>query len=588
MTGDRDVTVRARVLRTVVVAALLVLVGNLFWMMVAEHGYYQGKALRNRQDRFRVRAPRGRILDRHGTVVADNMFIADITVPSRSLGEAGPDSALARLLTWFDLPREETLARLAQQRGRRGRLVLVANATMPQIAAVEERGRQLPGVRVEARARRRYAYGDLLAHVVGYVGEVGQAELDTTGGVLGYRQGDQVGKQGVEAAWEDRLRGDIGIKLEEVNAAGRIVGREPVWLRDVVPGDDVALSLSLPLQVRLAEAVGDRPACAVALDVRTGQVLAAVSLPSFDPNLLTVSISPEDWSRLADDPAKPFFNRIVQATYPPGSLYKPVTSLAGLQLGLVGPHTELEPCPGGMMFGDRFFRCWKRGGHGEVDHVAAMTGSCDVFYYQLGLRLDIDQLAWAARAFGLGSRLTSIFPEEVPGNVPDTAWYDRRFGPGRWTRGVLLNNAIGQGELLVTPLQMAVLAGRLASGGTMPDPVFVVDPAPEPIVPPPLPFAPQHLRWVREALRLTVADGTGGAAALPDVEVAGKTGTAQNPHGEDHAWFMAFAPADRPEVALAVILENAGSGGAEAAPVARQWLEDYFRLREGLGLEVLP
>lgn len=580
MNGGHDVQVRARVLRVVIVAALLILVGNLFVMMVPRHAYYEGKALRNRQDRFRVRAPRGRILDRHGTVVADNMFIADITVPRTALDAAGPDSTLERLLGWFDLPRAETLERLAQQQERgRGRLVLVANAAMPQVAAVEERGRLLPGVRVEARARRRYAQGELLAHVVGHVGEVGQADLDTTGGVDGYRLGDQVGKQGVEAAWEERLRGFNGVKLEEVNAAGRIVGREPVWLRDVVPGGDVTLALSLPLQASLTAAMGDRAGAAVALAVGTGEVLAAVSLPSFDPNLMTVTISAGDWSRLAEDPAKPFFNRIVQATYPPGSLYKPVTSLAGLHLGLVGPRSVLDPCNGGMMFGDRFFRCWKRDGHGSVDHVEAMTQSCDTFYYQLGLRLDIDQLAWAARAFGLGRRCSGIFPEEAEGNVPDAAWYDRRFGPRRWTRGVLLNNAIGQGELLATPLQMAVLAGRLATDGRMPDPVFVIDPAAPAVPPPALPFAPEHLRWAREALRETVADGTGRGAALPDVAVAGKTGTAQNPHGEDHAWFMAWAPAGAPEVALAVILENAGSGGTEAAPVARRWLADYFRLQ---------
>ena len=508
-------------------------------MMVPRHAYYGGKALHNRQDRFRVRAPRGSILDRHGTVVADNKFIADITISRQCLGPAGPDSTLERLLAWFDLPREETLARLAQQLERRpGRLVLVANADMPQIAAVEERGRQLPDVRVEARARRRYAYNELLAHVIGYVGEVGQADLDTTGGIMGYRLGDMIGKQGVEAACEERLRGSHGLKLEEVNATGRIVGREPFWLVDVEPGADVTLSLSLPLQAKLAEVLGDRAACAVAILVPTGEVLAAVSLPSFDPNLLTVTISAEEWRRLADDPAKPFFNRIVQATYPPGSLYKPVTSLAGLQLNLIGPHSVLEPCNGGYQFGNRFFRCWKRAGHGSVDHVEAMVQSCDIFYYQLGLRLDIDQLAWAARAFGLGSRCSGIFPEEVAGNVPDTAWYDRRFGERRWTRGVLLNNAIGQGELLVTPLQMAVFAGRLASAGRMPDPVFVIDPAPRRLPPPALPFAPEHLRWAQNSLRAVVATGTGRGAALPGIAVAGKTGTAQNPHGEDHAWFM--------------------------------------------------
>jgi len=589
LSPEREFFLRSRVLRAIVIVAFAVLIGNLFVMMVPQHSYYQNKALRNRQDRFRVRAPRGRILDRHGTIVADNMFIADITVARSAVGEDGPDSTLSRLITWFDLPPEETLDRLRQQlERRRGRLVLVPNAGAPQITAIEERSRQLPDVRVETRARRRYLYRDLLAHVVGYVGEVGQADLDTTSGVQGYRQGDQNGKQGVEAALEDRLRGRNGLKLEEVNAAGRIVGRETVWLREAEAGRDVRLSLSLPLQASLTEAIGNRPAGAVAMLVETGEVLAAVSLPSFDPNLLTVSISEADWSRLVDDPAKPFFNRIVQATYPPGSLYKPVTSLTGLQLGLVGHRTMLEPCLGGWNFGDRFFRCWKRGGHGVVDHVKAMSESCDTFYYQLVLRMDIDQLAASARAFGLGSPCTAIFPQESGGNVPDTVWYDRRFGKGGWTRGVLLNNAIGQGELLVTPLQMTLLAARLATLGKAPDPVFVIDPAPVRPPPPDLPFAREDLEWVRDALRTTVAVGTGGGAALDSVAVAGKTGTAQNSHGEDHAWFMCYAPAEAPEVALAVILENAGSGGGEAAPVAKLWLEDYFRMRSELHRKETP
>lgn len=435
----------------------------------------------------------------------------------------------------------------------------------------------LPGVRVVSRPRREYVYKELLAHVTGYVGEVGQADLDPAGDVSGYRQGDMIGKQGIEAAMESVLRGQNGIKLEEVNASGRVVGRRPVWLQDVVPGDDVKLSLARDLQQRLAEAIGERTACGVALDVRTGEVLAAYSNPSFDPNLLAVSITEDQWRRLVEDPDKPFFNRIVQATYPPASLYKPVTSLAGLAAKEIGRTSVLEPCLGGWTFGNRFFRCWKHSGHGSVDHLDAIVYSCDTFYYQLGLRLEIDQLAAAARAFGLGDRVTRVFADEARGNVPDTAWYDDRFGAGNWTRGVLLNNAIGQGELLVTPVQMAVFCGRLATGGAMPDPVFVISP-PSPALParPALPFTAADLRWVRQAMLEVVERGTGRAADLVGVEVAGKTGTAQNPHGQDHAWFMCFAPFAQPEVALAVIVENGGNGSSAAAPIAGVWLSSYF------------
>jgi penicillin-binding protein 2 len=319
--------------------------------------------------------------------------------------------------------------------------------------------------------------------------------------------------------------------------------------------------------------------------VATGQVLTAYSNPTFDPNLMTISISTADWNALSGDPAKPFFNRVVQATYPPASLYKPVTSLAALQNRVVGRETYLEPCLGGWEFGNRFFRCWKRSGHGDVDHTEAIVQSCDTFYYQLALRLDLDDLATAARAFGLGRTCTRLFPDEAAGNIPDRAFYDRRFGEGRWTRGVMLNNAIGQGELLVTPIQIAVLAGRVATSGRMPDPEFVLIPPQPTARPAPLPFRETDLAWVRRALTETVERGTGRQATLEGIPVAGKTGTAQNPHGEDHAWFMCYAPADAPEVAVAVIIENAGHGSTEAAPVAGAWLEAYFRRKGRLAPE---
>lgn len=573
--GGSDLPVRHALLRTIIIVAFAILVVNLFHLTVIRHAYYQDQALENRQDRFRVRAPRGRIYDRDGNVLAANLYIADITVPRKCLTAAGPDSTINRLIDWFGLDRFETLDKLQFQADRkRDPLVLVSDASSARIFTVEERGRDLPGVKVVTRSRRQYLFGPLFAHAIGYVGEVNQADLDTTTGT--YSQGDYVGKMGVEESMEPFLRGVAGIKLEEVNASGRIVGRKPVWVRDVVPGTDVKSSLSLRLQRKLAEAIGDRPACGVALDVRTGEVLAAYSNPAFDPNLLGGSLTTKQWNELLEDPDKPLFNRITQATYPPASLFKTITSLAGLAGGHIATTSVLSPCGGGWTYGGRYFRCWKKGGHGSLDHTQALVHSCDTFYYQLGMRLQVDELAAAARAFGLGSRVTTECADEVKGNVPDSAWYDKRMGKKQWSRGVLMNTSIGQGELLVTPLQMAVVAGRIASGGRMPDPTFVHEPALPRRQPKPLPFRPEYLAWVREAMRRTVAEGTGKAARLKTVAVAGKTGTAQNPHGQDHAWFMCFAPAEAPEVAMAVIVENAGHGGTEAAPVAGAFLATYF------------
>jgi len=571
--------IRGRIFRSLACLLFGILMINLVGLMVVQHDYYKQRALKNRQVQFRVAAPRGRITDRDGIPLADNRFHSDITVAASCLGADGPDSTLQRLLVWFALPADETLADLREQRTQgRSRLTLVRGASMAQLVAVEERRATLPGVRVESRLRRRYLEGPLFAHVIGYTGEVDAEDLASAPAELDYRVGDTIGKQGIESAFERQLRGRAGVKLEEINASGRIVGRESLWLRPVTPGRDVALTLSLPLQAAMDSLVADRRGCGIALAVPSGEVLAAVSKPEFDPNLLTGVISAEQWRRLIDDPAKPFFNRIVQGTYPPASLYKAITSLAGLQAGVVGTESVLDPCPGGYQFGNRWFRCWKRDGHGTLDHAGALAHSCDVFYYQLGLRLDLAQLETAARAFGLGQRVTGIYPAEAPGLLPTAAWYDRRFGPGQWTRGVMLNNAIGQGEILSTPIQMALLAARLATDGAVPGPTFVRGQVPA-VGPAELPFSAAHMAWIRRALRQVVDAGTGGAARRAGVPVAGKTGTSQNPHGEDHAWFMCYAPADAPEVAVAVLLENAGGGGAEAAPVAGEWLRQYFALK---------
>lgn len=576
--------IQARILRGVILLLFGVIVAELFALQIVRHDHYQGQSLQNRQVRIRVNAPRGRFLDREGQVLADNVYLADITLPRSCLTDAGPDSTLAKLLRWFAMPADETQERLREQKAAgRPRLTLVANADMPRIATVEERRRELPGARVEARAHRRYRHGTDFAHIIGYVGEVRAAEVGDEDDHLAYHPGDTVGREGLEAAWEDELRGEAGLFLKEVNAVGRVVGSRDVPLWPVVSGTDITLTLSLALQDSLAAVMAGRPGAALALSLPDGEVLAAVSNPTYDPNLFTRGISSREWRNLLDDPRHPFLNRLVQATYPPGSPYKIVTSLAGLEAGVVGKWTHFDPCSGSYRFGNRNFGCWRRSGHGDLGHGGGLVHSCDVFYYQLGLRLDLEQLGDVARLLGLGKVTGSPYAAEVAGNVPSNAWYDEHYGPGRWTRGVLLNNAIGQGELLVTPLQMAVLTARVAVNDRDLAPRFrMAAPGGAAHVARPLPFAAGNLDWLRSTLTRVVDMGTGTRARLEAIEVAGKTGTAQNPHGEDHAWFVCFAPASAPTVAFVVILEHGGHGGATAAPVAASWLNDFFEWRERL------
>jgi len=577
MRESRDL--QARIYRGIVVLLFGVVAVNLFQMQIVHYDEHRQQAAQNRQERVRVRAPRGRILDREGHVLADNVFKASITLPRSSMSEEGPDSTLTTLMDWFELDVDATLDRLSRQYDAgRSRLVLLNDASMPQLAAVEERARDLPGARVEARARRRYAYGPLFAHLIGYTGEVSAAEVDTAGDFPLYRPGDAIGREGVEAAREEDLRGQAGWYLREVNARGRVVGTREVALLEVEPGRDVRLTLSADLQDSLMTAMAGRTGCAVAVSLPDGAVLAAASLPTFDSNIFSRGISSEEWSALLADPLHPFLNRLVQATYPPASPYKIVTSLCALENGAAAGNTRFDPCYGSYRYGNRDFRCWKRTGHGDLDHAGALIHSCDVFYYQVVQHLNLTQLREVALALGLGHTTASPFKGETAGIVPDAEWYDRRFGKGKWTSGVLLNNSIGQGEILVTPLQMAVLTGRVATGNANLSPRFFTE---EPVrAAEPLPFRKSNLDWIRHTMGRVVDIGTGTKAKLEAVEVAGKTGTAENPHGEDHAWFVCFAPASQPEVAMAIILENAGHGGSVAAPVAARWLETYFDWRD--------
>jgi penicillin-binding protein 2 len=503
------------------------------------------------------------------------------------------DEQLADVLAdILELDREFVADKLLETRMRYyGAVTLVEDADLMQVSRIEERRSELPGVKVEETPRRRYLGGGICAHSLGYVGEVSDRELESMG-PLGYAAGDIVGKSGVEQRYELLLRGRDGAEYWVCDAAGRelypFLGGPS---REVRPGHNVFVTIDAEAQ-RVAEEVLSKHVAGsiVAIEPSTGEVLVMASHPAPDPNALADGVSPDEWRELTTSPHHTLLNRSIQAVYPPGSPFKIITAGAGLDEGVITRSTTVT-CRGAYKYGIRTFRCWKPEGHGVTDVLDGIIESCDVFMYQVGAKLGVATLMDWAEKSGLGRRTGLDIAGEVPGNVPTPAWYDRRYGKRKWSRGVVINLAIGQGELLVTPLQAACLACGVANSGVVYRP-HLFDRAEtysgrtiastRSAVAYRLPFRDRTMQLLRQAMVGVVEapNGTGKLARIPGIEVAGKTGTAQNPHGEDHSCFIAYAPADDPQIAVAVIAENAGGGGAVAAPMAREVIKAYLRIED--------
>lgn len=587
---------RRTVLLAIAAAVALVIAGWLFNLQVFRHAHYRHLSLSNRILREHVPAPRGLIRAREGEKLVVNTPVYEISIlPARVSREDGRLALACRLL---GLDENGLTAALADWRGRYpdGReMIVVQAADKRQISVLVENRGLFPFFQLVLKHRRQYPEGTLAAHLLGYTGEVTDAEVGVAGG---FRRRDITGRTGIEHSYEEYLRGRDGVRIVEISAEGTRVGEFAglaenkefeglIESRAPVPGCDVYLTIDFALQRAVEQAFDWERGSIVVMDPRDGAVLAAVSRPVFDPNIFIGGVSAENWRILDADPGKPLFNRTVQAAYPPASTYKIVTAYAGLRAGAVTPAQRLRPCYGGWQLGNRYFRCWRPEGHGATNLIEALVNSCDVYFYQLAERVSADDFAAAGHLFGFGRRTGIDLPSEAQGIVPDKSYYDRKFGKGRWTRGHLLNYSIGQGDLLATPIQLCQMAAMIANGGKRirPHLVWKIEDS-EGAVVYSLDGDAQHgsqfdagyLRIMQDAMREVVAGerGTGRAAAVPGVAVCGKTGTAQNPHGEDHALFVAYAPAQNPEIALAIVLEHAGHGGAMAAPMARRIISDYF------------
>ena len=469
------------------------------------------------------------------------------------------------------------------------------------LAALEVHKYDLPGVAVKVNLRRNYINNQFAAHLLGYLSEINPDELKS-GNYPGYRSGDLIGKFGAEKTFENVLHGKRGGRQVKVNAKGQVVR----VLKTVAakPGHDVYLTIDQDVQKKAEELLEGIVGAVVAMEPASGRVLTLASSPTFDQNLFVGGISRENWAYLISNPFRPMANRAIQGEYPPGSTYKMVTAMAGLQEGVIDEETTFH-CPGFYRFGNRVYRCWKRGGHGKVAIIKALEESCDVYFYQVGQMLGVDRLAWYAKAGGLGSPTGIHLDHESSGLIPTAAWKkNRRREP--WQEGETLSVSIGQGFNLASPMQMAVLISAVANGGKRYKPILLeavktfdgrLLHIETPKVIGRLPVDERTLHLVQTGLWMAVngEHGTARRIRLKDIQISGKTGTSQVVSRKDdeqmsedqvpvhlrpHAWFVAYAPSDAPRIAVAVVVEHGEHGSGAAAPIAKELIKTYLRSRK--------
>jgi len=578
-------TTASRVILAVLAILFLGFALRLWQLQVIEGDRYRKLAESNRIHTVKVPAPRGIIYDRNGIPLVQNVPAFDVSVtPAEFPTESTP--LLAALLSMSSSELDRKI---------RGRSVnpnypvkVKLDVTREEIAKVEARKLELSGVDIQMEASRKYLYGSLGAHVLGYLGRL-RPEQANDERYKGVPLDSFVGQWGLEAVFDEYLRGVPGEEIYEVNALGqkiRQLGRKPPE-----KGNDLRLTLDMYAQKAAEDAFDeeDKAGAAVAIDPNTGGILAMVSRPSFDPNLFATGIDPKEWKEFINDPRKPMFNRAIQSQYPPGSTFKIVVALAALANERFNPDSRVH-CSGGIPFGGRTFRCWKKGGHGSVDLRRAIVESCDVYFYQTGLKLGIDPIATMAESFGMGAPPKVGLVKEASGIVPSSAWKLKRMKQP-WYAGETLSCAIGQGYVSASPYQMAEVAAIVGNGGTRWKPSFVKGTPPEAAEK--LTFDPPAIGLVRDAMRGVVEEGGGTAhrAKSQITTVAGKTGTAQVVGNEalkfkkagaqlgDHGWFIAFSPVEKPDIAISVFVEHGGHGGSVAAPIAKSMIE-AFRNRE--------
>ena len=578
---------------------ILALGGRLAQLQLLEFDRYRLMSTENQFNFRLIPPPRGRILDRFGVELASNRPNFRVLVVRDEINDIDATlDALSQLIPITPERRRQLLREIS----RSPKLVPVAVAedlTWEEFSRVNVRTPELPGVTADMGEARVYPHGGAFAHVVGYVAKVSDRDIAAAGlnpDPLLHHPGFRIGKQGVEKALDTVLRGKSGAVKTEVDALGREVRKDPEGDINPVAGKTVVLSLDADVQSRALEVLGEESGACVVMDVQSGDLICMASAPSFDANQFVKGLSTADYRALSDYERRPLLDKALSGTYPPGSTFKPMTALAVLDSGMVDPN-ETIVCSGQMWFGNRFFHCWKRGGHGPQNMHEAIKNSCDIYFYQTALKIGPDRIARVAEAFGMGQTFDIGISGQKRGLVPSTAWKRRQYKQP-WYPGESLSFGIGQGALSANALQLAVMTARLANGRKALNPRLIKSiggvETPSGAAAADLPFKPEHMEMVRSGMAAVANDTTGTAyrasqLGLGPVLMAGKTGTAQvrvisraeRASGvrtneslpwrlRDHALFVAFAPYDAPRYALSIIVQHGGGGAAVAAPMARE------------------
>lgn len=584
------------------VGVIIVLILRLWILQIINGPKYRIQSENNRIHLQDILPFRGMIFDRNGELLVDNRPSYDLQViPEDIQNRKELKNSFQRLIGLDPEEFEKKLNGLSRKRPFEP-VLLKTKMSRDELALIETNLFNLPGAMIQVRPQRHYIFGKFASHVIGYLGEISERQL-RSGHYPVNRPGDFIGKYGVEMKWQNALNGTRGGEQVEVDAAGRklrVITRKPP-----VPGFNLHITIQKELQYLAEKSLKGKRGAIVAMDPNNGEILALASGPSFDPNLFIGGIARDEWKKIVTGKDYPLQNRAVSGLYPPASVFKIVVALAGLEEGVIDPKEEIF-CNGQFIFGDRTYRCWKKGGHGNVNLHKALVESCDVYFYNIGLRLGVEKIAQYARMFGLGKRPGFDLGGDSAGLVPTKKWKLKRWGVP-WQAGETVTVAIGQSYLLVTPLQMVQLISAIFNGGYLYQPKIIQRVGNDdrelytisPTVTGRIRAKPENLERIRLALSGVVNEphGTGYRAKINGLVVAGKTGTAQvvnldfgkNYEKEediptqfrDHAWFVALAEVDRPTLALSILIEHGGHGGSAAAPIAKALIQAYFNRGDG-------